>query len=68
MADIQECPVCGVKIEDNAKVLFSHGRPGTRGRLTARVCQFIKDKEKRDACINQEHPHAEIIVESDYYD
>jgi hypothetical protein len=68
MSNVQECPVCGVKIEDDAKVLFSCGPSGTRSRLWARVCQFLKDKEKKDACINLGHPATDVVLESDYYD
>jgi hypothetical protein len=67
MSEIQECPVCGVKIENDTKVLFSYGRPGTRGRLQARVCQFLKEDEKKEKCINQGHPLSEVIINSDYY-
>lgn len=65
--NIQQCPVCGVQIEDDAKVLFSYGRPGTRGRLWARVCQYLKEDHKKEACINLDHPKAEVVLESDYY-
>lgn len=46
----EECPVCGVVIENNT-VLFSFGPSGTRSRLYARVCQYSKDKVN---CINKE--------------
>jgi hypothetical protein len=47
MNAIDTCPVCGVSIEGDI-VHFSHGRPGTRERLQARVCQFAK----KPGCIN----------------
>lgn len=56
----EKCPVCGVEIEDGL-VLFSHGEPGTKGRLFARVCQYAKDKA---SCINDTQSS---IREEDYY-
>jgi len=47
---MEQCPVCGVKIEDNV-VYFSFGKPGTRARLQARVCQYI---DKSRGCINRQ--------------
>lgn len=60
---IETCPVCGVKIEDNAKVIFSYGSSGTKSRLWARVCQFAKN----DDCINDFNEMADKIESSDYY-
>lgn len=48
----QQCPVCGVCIANKETVLFSYGKPGTRARLKARVCQFVKDESKKAQCIN----------------
>lgn len=59
----ETCPVCKVKIEDGAKVVFSAGPSGTRARLWARVCQFAKNPD----CINQDEAIAGNIVSSDYY-
>ena len=42
------CPACGVRITDEGEVLFSVGKPGTKERLYARVCQF----SKKPGCIN----------------
>lgn len=42
------CPACGVTITDTGEVLFSVGKPGTKERLYARVCQFSKKPD----CIN----------------
>lgn len=42
------CPACGVRITDDGEVLFSVGKPGTKERLYARVCQF----SKKPGCIN----------------
>ena len=52
----QICPVCGVSITEDGQVNFSNGRPGTRARLYARVCQYAQKPE----CINQE---SELIGE-----
>lgn len=57
------CPVCKVKIEDGAKVVFSAGPSGTRARLWARVCQFAKNPD----CINQDEAAIGNVVSSDYY-
>ena len=46
----QVCPVCGVSITGDGQVNFANGRPGTRARLYARVCQYAQKPE----CINQE--------------
>lgn len=49
---LKVCPVCQVGIIDDV-VLFSHGKPGTKQKLRARVCQFIEsDPVKRSLCIN----------------
>ncbi|MEO0947917.1 MAG: hypothetical protein AAFY11_07200 [Cyanobacteria bacterium J06641_5] len=44
------CPVCSVEISAADEVIFSGGRPGTRARLHARVCQYAK----RQGCINRD--------------
>lgn len=62
---LQKCPVCGVLIENDSKVLFSCGPSGTRARLYARVCQFAKDKAD---CINQDDSKIGDISSNDYYD
>lgn len=65
-----KCPACGVEITDQGKVLFSHGGPGTKARLRARVCQFAK----KSGCINDyEGPltandHYTPVETSDYSD
>lgn len=63
----QECPVCGVTIE-NDLVKFSYGGPGTRQRLYGRVCQFIKkDLTKFSKCINN-GVDGDDLGRDDYYD
>ena len=59
---LQVCPVCSVKIESGEKVLFSHGKPGTRERLYARVCQYAK----KSGCINTS-VDAGTITDDDRY-
>lgn len=59
------CQRCGVKIEGDI-VHFSYGKPGSRSRLYARVCQFALKRGATD-CANQFDPEKETIKESDYY-
>lgn len=61
--NIQICPVCGVKIEDGAKVIFSAGPSGTRSRLWARVCNFVQNPN----CINQDENLIGDVKSEDYY-
>ena len=60
---IEICPVCGVKIEDGAKVIFSAGPSGTRARLWARVCNFAQNPD----CINQDEASIGNVISNDYY-
>ena len=57
------CPVCGVVIENGALVRFSFGKPGTRSRLWARVCQY----SDRPDCINRDEEKVGDVQPSDYY-
>lgn len=52
MTNKKQCPACGVIIENNEKVLFSFGKPGSKSRLKARCCRYIKDPIKKAQCIN----------------
>lgn len=49
------CALCQVEIQGmvggNDQVLFSQGAPGTRAKLWARVCQYVKEPQR---CINQD--------------
>lgn len=59
----QICPACQVKIIGD-EVHFSYGKPGTKERLHARVCQYAKKK----GCINKlNSSQIENISEKDYY-
>ncbi len=62
---VEICPVCRVKIEtgNGDKVIFSSGSPGTRAKLWARVCQYVK----KPGCINQEQEAIGTISANDYY-
>lgn len=65
---IAKCPVCQVEIVCNDgsepdQVLFSFGKPGTRNKLFARVCQYAKDKA---SCINKGPTHDDCVP-TDYY-
>ncbi|MGK7946071.1 MAG: hypothetical protein AB4058_16545 [Microcystaceae cyanobacterium] len=62
-SNIETCPVCGVKIEDGDKVIFSSGPVGTRARLWARVCNYV---EKPD-CINKDKDTIGQVGDNDYY-
>ena len=52
------CELCQIEINENAdqedKVLFSRGATGSRSKLWARVCQYLKTDEQKAACINQD--------------
>lgn len=61
--NVEVCPVCGVKIENGDKVIFSTGNPGSRARLFARVCNYVQKPE----CINQNQEKIGVISNNDYY-
>ncbi len=64
---LQTCPVCGVKIQGGIhggdRVIFSVGAVGTRARLWARVCNYVK----KPGCINQNQEAIGPVQENDYY-
>lgn len=62
----KKCPRCKVEITPQDVVLFSYGKPGSRSKLYARVCQFALARGATD-CINNFDPKTEPIKESDYY-
>lgn len=62
----QICPVCGVKIEKmigGDRVVFAHGPAGTRAKLWARVCNFVKNSQ----CINQDEKAIGLVTANDHY-
>ena len=62
--NLQVCSICGVSITKNGQVNFSDGKPGTRARLYARVCQYTEKSE----CINQESELIGEITPQDHYE
>ncbi|MFM8526411.1 MAG: hypothetical protein ACKOCM_12450 [Cyanobacteriota bacterium] len=54
----QRCSLCKVEIEGMVGggdlVHFSMGAPGTRAKLWARVCQYLRTPEQTAACLNQD--------------
>ncbi|KMM17241.1 hypothetical protein [Synechococcus sp. GFB01] len=67
----QRCSVCGVEIQGmvggSDLVHFSHGTPGTRAKLWARVCQYLRDDEKQRQCLNQDPGLRGTVERSDYF-
>jgi hypothetical protein len=60
----KQCPICDVTIIDDV-VHFSHGKPGTRERLYARVCHFALERGRK-GCINQSVEESNITDEDGY--
>ena len=52
------CELCQIEINENAdqgdEVVFSRGATGSRSKLWARACQYLKTDEQKAACINQD--------------
>ena len=48
-------------------VHFSMGAPGTRAKLWARVCQYLKTPEQCGQCLNQDAALRGEVKGSDYY-
>jgi hypothetical protein len=67
----QRCSLCQVEIQGMVGggdlVHFSQGGPGTRAKLWARVCQFLKNDEQRAQCLNQDLNLRGSVAPSDYY-
>lgn len=51
----------------NDLVHFSQGAPGTRAKLWARVCQYLRSDAQRAQCLNQDASQRGTVVQSDYY-
>ena len=49
-------------------VHFSPGAPGSRAKLWARVCQYLRSDEQKCQCLNQDRNLVGQVVMSDYYD
>ncbi len=67
----QRCTVCGVEIQGMVGggdlVHFSQGGPGSRAKLWARVCQYLKGDAQRAQCLNQDANLRGSVTPSDYY-
>ena len=64
------CNLCHVEIEGlvgGDRVIFSMGAPGTRAKLWARVCQYLRTPEQCSQCINQDASLRGEVVQSDYF-
>ena len=48
-------------------VHFSRGGPGTRAKLWARVCQFLRSEEQRAQCLNQDVALRGTVQPGDYF-
>jgi hypothetical protein len=67
----RRCDLCQVEIQAMAggqdRVMFSQGPPGTRAKLWARVCQYLRTPEQTARCINQDPRLRGEVSSSDYY-
>ncbi|MFN9621597.1 MAG: hypothetical protein ACK587_01980 [Cyanobacteriota bacterium] len=67
----RRCHLCTVEIQGMAGggdlVHFSQGAPGTRAKLWARVCQYLRTPEQCSQCINQDQSLRGQVSGSDYY-
>ncbi|KEF43002.1 MAG: hypothetical protein ER33_01995 [Cyanobium sp. CACIAM 14] len=67
----QRCTLCRVEIQGvaggNDLVLFSQGAPGSRAKLWARVCQYLRTPEQLGQCLNQDLTLRGDVCDSDYY-
>lgn len=67
----RRCTLCSVEIQGMAGgadlVHFSQGAPGTRAKLWARVCQYLRTPEQCAQCINQDLGLRGEVSGSDYY-
>ena len=62
--NLQVCSICGVSITEDDQVNFSDGKPGTRARLYARVCQYTE----KPGCINREPELIGELTAQDRYE
>lgn len=67
----QRCSLCQVEIEGLVggvdRVHFSMGAPGTRAKLWARVCQYLRTPEQTAACLNQDQGLRGEVTAGDHY-
>jgi hypothetical protein len=68
----RRCSLCQVEIQGMTGGLdlvhFSQGAPGSRAKLWARVCQYLRSDEQKCQCLNQDRTLVGQVVKSDYYD
>jgi len=66
------CELCQIEINQDAdprdEVLFSRGATGSRSKLWARVCQYLKTDEQKAACINQDASQRGTEMPGDRYE
>lgn len=67
----QRCSLCQVEIQGmvggNDLVHFSQGVPGSRAKLWARVCQYLRTDEQKGQCLNQDPGQRGTVQPSDYF-
>ena len=67
----RRCTLCQVEIQGmaggNDLVHFSMGAPGSRAKLWARVCQYLRSPEQCGQCLNQDPQLRGTVTASDYY-
>lgn len=67
----QRCSLCQVEIQGMVGgkdlVHFSQGAPGSRAKLWARVCQYLRTPEQCGQCLNQDPALRGQLSSSDYY-
>ncbi|APD48464.1 hypothetical protein KQ302_09060 [Synechococcus sp. CS-602] len=65
---LKRCSLCQVEIRGLAggqeQVIFSQGAPGTRAKLWARVCQYVKEPQR---CLNQDVTQRGAVQVDDFY-
>ena len=67
----QRCSLCQVEIQGMAGgkdlVHFSQGAPGSRAKLWARVCQYLRTDEQKCQCLNQDTSLLGTVQPSDFF-
>ena len=67
----QRCSLCQVELQGMPGgadlVHFSQGAPGTRAKLWARVCQYLRSDDQKRQCLNQDASLRGELQRSDYY-
>jgi hypothetical protein len=67
----QRCSLCQVEIQGMVGggdlVHFSMGAPGSRAKLWARVCQYLRTPEQTGQCLNQDAALRGEVRSTDFY-